>query len=235
MVLAPDGRAEFLWGGRSPLLGLSGHVEFEESEEPFEGGSTLALYTDGLIEVPGEDLDTGLARLRDAILTGPPEPDALCDHVIDRLRVNALDRDDVALLTLRSVTLASDLMRLEIPADPGSLRQARRLLMRWLDRTGASEQEAEEIQLACHEACMNAVEHAHRVGEHVFQLEAGVAAGCVLVTVRDSGGWHEPAPGRDGKGLELMNGLMDNVSVGRGGDGTVVELRRQLSGVPVAR
>jgi anti-sigma regulatory factor (Ser/Thr protein kinase) len=149
--------------------------------------------------------------------------------VIERLRGSGLDRDDVALLALRSTPLTAELMRLEVPADSGSLRQARRLLMRWLAGTGASQEEAEEIQLACHEACMNAVEHAHRSGGNVFELEAGMAAGCVMVSVRDAGGWRESAPGRDGKGIELMNGLMDHVSVATGGDGTVVELRRQLA------
>lgn len=38
--------------------------------------------------------------------------------------------------------------------------------------------------------------------------------------------------GDRGKGIELMRGLMDHVSVETGGDGTVVELRRQLSKTP---
>ncbi|MDQ4042053.1 MAG: SpoIIE family protein phosphatase, partial [Actinomycetota bacterium] len=64
LVLGPDGSVEHLWEGRSPLLGLAGPVDFEEGAMQFADGSTLALYTDGLVEVPGEDLETGLARLR---------------------------------------------------------------------------------------------------------------------------------------------------------------------------
>ncbi len=34
-----------------------------ETETSFSAGATLVLYTDGLIERRGEDIDTGLARL----------------------------------------------------------------------------------------------------------------------------------------------------------------------------
>ncbi|MEU5396710.1 SpoIIE family protein phosphatase [Streptomyces tibetensis] len=56
--------------------------------------------TDGLIEIPGSDLDTGLTRLRHHTLALAHEPlDTLCDQLLDRMPPG--NTDDVALLALR--------------------------------------------------------------------------------------------------------------------------------------
>ncbi|MGW1625816.1 SpoIIE family protein phosphatase [Streptomyces sp. NPDC002172] len=63
-------------------------------------GSTLLLYTDGLIESPGSDLGTGLGRLRRHALTLAHEPlDRLCDQLAARMPPGS--SDDIALLALR--------------------------------------------------------------------------------------------------------------------------------------
>ena len=61
-------------------------------------GATLVFYTDGLVERRGELIDTGIARLADAIESGPAE--ALCDHIM-AAAVDEPPTDDVALLTIR--------------------------------------------------------------------------------------------------------------------------------------
>ncbi|WP_447646920.1 SpoIIE family protein phosphatase [Nocardioides zeae] len=64
------------------------------------GGSTLLLYTDGLVERRGELLDEGIERLRAAVAAQPGlGPDALCDHVLAAL--GPFEDDDVAVLALR--------------------------------------------------------------------------------------------------------------------------------------
>ena len=64
-------------------------------------GSTLLLYTDGLVEGRGLLLDEGIARLRDAVAELADRPLAeLCDAVIERLRPDVL-QDDVALVAIR--------------------------------------------------------------------------------------------------------------------------------------
>ncbi|MFC9057704.1 SpoIIE family protein phosphatase, partial [Streptomyces sp. NPDC057074] len=58
------------------------------------------LYTDGLVETPGSDLDTGLDRMRRHALTLVDEPlDRLCGKVLAHLPPGSTD--DVALLALR--------------------------------------------------------------------------------------------------------------------------------------
>ncbi len=228
LLLDPDGRAEYLWEGRSTPLGVNGSRQREEGGATLAGGSTLALYTDGLVEVRGEAIHEGLDRLKDAILDGPEEPDALCDHVIGAVLGSRAARDDVAFLALRTMPLPLDLIRLELPTDPTALRYARRLLTRWLKQAGATADEASEIKLASHEACANAIEHAYRFGEAVVHVEAALRNGEVALTVRDTGAWREADHDNAGQGLELMNALMDHVTVDGGPEGTRVELRRRL-------
>jgi sigma-B regulation protein RsbU (phosphoserine phosphatase) len=59
-------------------------------------GSTLCLYTDGLIERPGRPLDDGLALLCQAVTTQPP--DDACAAVMAALIGHEPARDDIALL-----------------------------------------------------------------------------------------------------------------------------------------
>ncbi|MDQ3644103.1 MAG: SpoIIE family protein phosphatase [Actinomycetota bacterium] len=229
LLLEPDGSAEFLWEGRSTPLGVRIDGEYEEGTARLAGGSTLVLYTDGLVEVRGEELLVGLERLRDAVRAGPTEPDALCDHVIESLLGGGAASDDVALLALRTMPLAQDLLQLELATDPSSLRYARRMLARWLEQAGANEKEAWEIGLASHEAFANAIEHAYRFTDALVRLEARLEQGEVALTISDTGDWREPVEGERGKGIGLMSGLMDTVSVEGAKGGTRVELRRRLT------
>jgi anti-sigma regulatory factor (Ser/Thr protein kinase) len=229
LVLRGDGTADFLWEGRSTPPGVYNAGDYGEGATTLEGGSTLLLYTDGLVEVPGEDLLSGLERLREAARAGPADPNALCEHVIEAMLGERGASDDVALLALRTTPLVPESLRLELTTDPSSLRYARRMLGRWLVQAGATEREVWDVQLAAHEAFANAIEHAYRFGDAVVVFEARCADGEAVLTVSDSGDWREqPTDGGRGRGLPLMKGLMDDVTVEGGGGGTRVELRRRL-------
>ena len=70
----------------------------------FGPGDLLVLYTDGLIERRGESLDAGVERLADAVATGPHEPDALCEHVLEALIDSAAPpNDDVTAVVVKRV------------------------------------------------------------------------------------------------------------------------------------
>ncbi|MDQ4048349.1 MAG: SpoIIE family protein phosphatase [Actinomycetota bacterium] len=229
LVLTPDGTAEFLWGGRSTPLGVPGCEQYEEGTARLVDGSILLLYSDGLVEVRGEDLLTGLERLRQAAMAGPADPQALCDHVIESLLGSRPAADDVALLAVRTMPLPHELMQLQLPTDLSSLRYARRMLGRWLERAGAGEDELRDLQLAAHEAFANAIEHAHRFGDAVVELEAQLVDGEVALKISDGGQWRQPVDGDRGRGIQLMKGLVDLVEVEGGEGGTSVALRRRLS------
>jgi hypothetical protein len=52
-----------------PLLGILGDAEFPATEGCLDRGDALLLFTDGLVERPGRDLDEGLDRLLGAAET----------------------------------------------------------------------------------------------------------------------------------------------------------------------
>jgi serine phosphatase RsbU (regulator of sigma subunit)/anti-sigma regulatory factor (Ser/Thr protein kinase) len=227
LVLKPDGSAEYLEGARAMPLGVVADPAYEEATVELEPGSTVLLYTDGLVERRGESIDTGLERLRLAVAEAPREPDALCDRLLEML-VDATLADDVALLAVRALPQDIDPLDLTLPADPATLAPLRRTLRDWLDRAGASEEELRDIVLATIEAAANAVEHAYGPGEADFELEAHAVDGEVTITVQDFGSWRNESDPHRGRGLGVMRAAMDGVEVDSETEGTRVRLRRRL-------
>ncbi|RZU21784.1 PAS domain S-box-containing protein [Streptomyces sp. BK239] len=102
LLLTRDGQAKYLEAGQGLLLGAPPGTggSRPSAAQPLPPGSTLLLYTDGLIEIPGSDLDTGLARLRrHALALAHESLDTLCDQLPARMPPGSTD--DVALLALR--------------------------------------------------------------------------------------------------------------------------------------
>jgi PAS domain S-box-containing protein len=98
----PGGRTEYISLPPGLLLG-AGSDPYPAIDKHLTAGSILALYTDGLIEQPGEDLAIGMSRLARALAAGPTEPlDDLCDSVLATLAPRP--RDDIALLLARTTT-----------------------------------------------------------------------------------------------------------------------------------
>jgi len=102
LLLAPGGQAQYLEAGQGLLLGVppgAGSTR-PDATLPLPPGATLLLYTDGLIEIPGSDLESGLVRLRRHALALADAPlDTLCDQLLARMPPGSTD--DVALLALR--------------------------------------------------------------------------------------------------------------------------------------
>jgi PAS domain S-box-containing protein len=83
LVREPSGEIRYLETGSVPM-GIE-DVPYESKTEQLAPGSSLVLYTDGLVERRGESLDEGLRRLAETVAGGPNDPQALCDHVLARL------------------------------------------------------------------------------------------------------------------------------------------------------
>jgi anti-sigma regulatory factor (Ser/Thr protein kinase) len=102
----------------------------------------------------------------------------------------------------------------------------RGLLRRWLRHAGADDQETAEIVTACGEAATNAIEHAGAGGP--FEMSGQLHGPRVEIEVRDFGAWRAPREGDHGRGLSLMEALMDTVEVTPTPEGTTVRLQRTL-------
>jgi len=228
-VMVVDGEPRFLEGAGSVPLGVLPFPTYEEVSDRMDPGSTLLLYTDGLVERPGENIDDGMAELAARVREAPEDPDALCDHLLATLVPAGGAMDDVALLTLRNLPVP-DHFSAEFPAEPESLAPMRSMLRRWLSHAGAGELEIAEIVTACGEAATNAIEHAGVSGGTRFEVSGGRDGREVEIAVRDQGSWREQRPGDHGRGLDLMRTLMDTVAVDPTPEGTIVSLRRRLGG-----
>ena len=71
----------------------------------------------------------------------------------------------------------------------------RRELGSWLRYAGAASEVVEVMQIACHEACSNAIEHGYKFGDGRLWVDAELDDERVILTVRDTGHWIE-RPGR---------------------------------------
>lgn len=101
LLITAEGQSRYLEEGQSLLLGVHLDDVFRhDATVPLPPGSTLLLYTDGLVEVPGVNLDTGLARLRRhaATLARRPLQD-FCEQVLTL--APSPRTDDIAILALR--------------------------------------------------------------------------------------------------------------------------------------
>ena len=101
LLLQPDGAAELLHSRPDLLLGIDSGVARHDHRALLPVGSTLVLYTDGLFERRGSDLDQDLERLRATAQTlAGRDLETLCDELIDRMGYDG--DDDVAVLAVRA-------------------------------------------------------------------------------------------------------------------------------------
>jgi serine phosphatase RsbU (regulator of sigma subunit) len=102
LLINRDGLARYLTDGHGLLLGTGAGRQRLDAAASLAPGSTLVLYTDGLIEDPGQSLDVGLNRLRRHAAALAHRPlTAFTDQLLNRVRP-ARNDDDVALLALRT-------------------------------------------------------------------------------------------------------------------------------------
>jgi PAS domain S-box-containing protein len=101
LLVGPDGRARYLESEPDLLIGLAPEVPRTEHSVPLEAGSTLLVFTDGLVERRGADLAVGLDWLARTV----EELNALSvEEICDALLAQVGDRveDDVAIVALRA-------------------------------------------------------------------------------------------------------------------------------------
>jgi GAF domain-containing protein/anti-sigma regulatory factor (Ser/Thr protein kinase) len=228
LLLPPGGEPRFLDVVRDPPVGVMQAVGYHEHRFDLPVGSTLVVFTDGAVEVRGEALDEGLERMR-RLARDVREPDPLCEAIARGDLLPQAPYDDVAVLAARLAPLP-DRLRQSWSAEARQLGTARHLLRRWLAKWEADPDDVYDITVAVGEACANAIEHAYAPGPAAFEVDAEHEDGVVTVVVRDRGGWREPRGEHRGRGLPIMEALMDAVEVRHDAGGTAMVLRRALRG-----
>jgi PAS domain S-box-containing protein len=228
LVLTARG-AHFLEGGRSVPVGAAEPGIFREASAVLPPGAALLLYTDGLVERRDTPLERRLDELVRAAGRGDDALDDLCDSVLEGVLGEHRPSDDVAILAVRPRPVSTGSMRLSLPAEPDSLSGLRRRLARFLHAVGAGEDEAYEITLTVCEAAGNAIEHAYGPGDATFEVETSFENGTLVAVVRDRGSWRERRGAHRGRGLQIIEGLMDDVEVSAEADGTVIRMWRRLA------
>jgi len=102
MLIDPHGQVQPLVAlDNELLLGIDPATRRTDTVTVVDRGATLLLYTDGLVERRGQDLDTGLTLLRSTLEDlADLELDQLCDELLVRLQPERPE-DDVALVAVR--------------------------------------------------------------------------------------------------------------------------------------
>ncbi|GAA4229865.1 hypothetical protein GCM10022254_23290 [Actinomadura meridiana] len=161
LLAGPNGDNEYLQVPPAPPLGVAGGAAIESREFTVEDGSLFVIYTDGLVENRGRDIDDGLARLQRVF-----GPDSV-DHSMEDLAKATLagvyadqHRDDIAVLIARLRRLPEDrFASWTLPADPAAVRRARGLV-----RSRLAEWDLDELdyttQLLASELITNAFRYA---------------------------------------------------------------------------
>ncbi|GAA3372869.1 SpoIIE family protein phosphatase [Streptomyces sannanensis] len=100
LVRLEDGTVHRAAEPTGPPLGTGGWLH-ASSSIPLPPGATAVLYTDGLVERRGEDIDEGVAALEAALAGAAGTPQVFCDRLLRSLGVTAGHDDDVAVLVVQ--------------------------------------------------------------------------------------------------------------------------------------
>ena len=229
-LLVPPQGTPALLEGVTPPLGVSDLPVHPETVVEFPPGAAIVLYTDGLVERRGEGVDVGLRRLLGAAGGSRTGLEALRDRVVDSCLGPSSGDDDVTALFVRAEPEIGPSARFTLSPDADALGALRRMLRRWLAEGGASPEDVAAVTMAANEAWENAIEHAHAFAPVPISVAFERRDDEVFITTHDVGGG---TPGKSdpdrGRGLALMEALMDEASFSFGGRyGGSVLLRRRL-------
>jgi anti-sigma regulatory factor (Ser/Thr protein kinase) len=242
LLVTPDQPPVFLQSGRRPpMAAWENQLADYTAKQELPAGSLILLYTDGLIERPGETLDRGFVRLQAAAAYCADLPVGdICAELLDRMAPPGGFTDDVVVLALRPSHSSARSFATVLPAALPHIADARHRLRDWLSGIAVDPRREADILLATGEAVTNAIEHGSGSDPRkTVSIEAFVCGGTVTATVSDAGRWSGDSSAslrsrQRGRGLTLINGLPDHVKTTRTAQGTRITLRFDHAVVPEA-
>ncbi|MER5375665.1 PAS domain S-box protein [Streptomyces sp. NPDC002553] len=194
-----------------------GDVLYEQSSSEIPPGATLVLYTDGLIETPGSDIELRIGELSlllEDLLLGTPCLETAADQVLAGLLPDPdSHNDDVTLLLAQLPAAPLAAVTTELPAVAASVPEGRAFLHKALTSWNCAEH-ADDALLLLSETLTNAVLHA----EGPISLRLHRTATDLTIEVGDRSP-HLPQPRQAaeheecGRGLILVRALAEDWGV----------------------
>jgi serine phosphatase RsbU (regulator of sigma subunit)/anti-sigma regulatory factor (Ser/Thr protein kinase) len=232
LLARPDGTNELLEIPPAPPLGVEGGAAIESREFTVEDGSLFVIYTDGLVESRGRDIDDGLARLRG--IFGPEAHDRPMEDLAKATLDGVYDdehRDDIAVLIARLRRLPEDQrVSWTLPSDPAAVRRARGHV-----RAQLSKWDLEELSPATELLTSELITNALRYAPGPIELRL-LKERTLICEVRDGSGAlprlrHATDEEENGRGMVVISQFAQRWGARRTATGKVVWCEQHIPGI----
>ena len=230
VLATPQSAPTLISGARSVPLVVQRKSSRPQSSVILPPGSTLMLYTDGLVERRDMSLDDGIARVSATVASGMNlTVDAVADAVLSEMAPPGGYDDDIAIVVYRRPYAP---LTIEQVVTADQLSDIRHQVAAWMRLAAVPDQQVADIVLAVNEACANSVEHGYRGRKPGKVRVEGENDGALLhLRVTDSGSWKTASadPGVRGRGLLLIRAVTDWLEMECTSSGTTVDMSFRLS------
>ncbi len=222
LLVHPDGSNELLDISPAPPLGI-GDGPIRSRTLDIADGSLLVLYTDGLVEKRGEDIDVGLERLR--AIFGPGSAELPLGGLCRATLASVYDdrqRDDIAVLIARLRRISPDRHATwNLAPKLTAASRARALIRKPMRRWGLSEL-IPSAELAVSELVTNAVRYARSKIVLRLVLEGGLVCEVLDESSAVPRLRHAADDDERGRGLQVVSQLSRRWGTRRTATGKVV-------------
>jgi serine phosphatase RsbU (regulator of sigma subunit)/anti-sigma regulatory factor (Ser/Thr protein kinase) len=242
---------EWLEDGGLPLA-VEADAHYQTERRKLDPGDMLILYTDGVTEAARRGRPFGQRKLGDLVkqygVGTPGEFIQALRRAVGAWVGGGELRDDIALLVSQvapDAAIDEPTRELVLPNEPARIREVRRFVASFLADVRAPVDISADILLSVSEAAANACRYGRTSDSwSELRIQCRLERPDVIVSVTDEGSGFDPAglevarlPDRfasGGRGLFLMQKLMDEVTTESSDDGTTVFLKKRIFDQPVA-
>jgi GAF domain-containing protein len=222
LLVRPDGSSEFLDVSPAPPLGVGEGLISSRTFE-IEDGSLFVLYTDGLVESRGRDIDDGLNRLQSIFNSDSANGsmEELCKAILAGAYSDQ-HRDDIAVLLARLGRIdGSQQASWALPGELTAAREARSLVAEPLEKWDLTSM-VEATQLLASELVTNAIRYAE--GPVTLRLIKERTLVCEVIDTSSALPRLRHAAGDDerGRGLQIVSRMSARWGARRTATGKVV-------------
>lgn len=241
---ANEASVDWLGEGGIPL-GIEDESRYKPGRIELDPGDMVVFYTDGVTEASRNNKPFGQGRLLDLVTEyGVGTPGELVQAIRRGVESWAGDvlRDDIALLVFQIAPdrqLSEPVREIVLPNEPSRISEIRHFVAAFLADLRAPIEVSSEVLLAVGEAAGNAYRHGRRLeGRSEIRIRCEFDRPDFEVEIADDGPGFDPdevarrgAPdpfAQGGRGLFLMEQMVDSVTVDTSPSGTTVRLLRSL-------